>query len=101
MNLGRAIALCRKQRGLTQAALAQRAGLSVSYLSLLEQNKRTDPTLTTMHRLSDALHLPLGILFYLAAEKSELSGLDPDLLQRLSHAALSMLNQESAETSLF
>ena len=48
MNLGKAITLSRTRRGLTQAELAKRAGLSVSYLSLLEQNKRTDPTLSTI-----------------------------------------------------
>lgn len=92
MNLGRAISLCRKQRALTQAELAARAGLSVSYMSLLEQNKRKDPSLSTIQKIAEALRVPSGILFFLAADQVELSGLEPDLQQRLAHAALNLLN---------
>lgn len=92
MNLGKAISLCRKQRALTQAELAARAGLSVSYMSLLEQNKRKDPSLSTIQKIAEALRVPSGILFFLAADQVELSGLEPDLQQRLAHAALNLLN---------
>lgn len=101
MNLGKAITLCRKQRGLTQAELAARSGLSISYLSLLEQNKRTDPSLSKIQALAEALRVPSGILFFLAADQKELSGLDSELQQRLAHAALILLNgQEPAQTLL-
>ena len=92
MNLGKAISLCRKQRALTQAELAARAGLSVSYMSLLEQNKRKDPSLSTIQKIAEALRVPSGILFFLAADQVELSGLELDLQQRLAHAALNLLN---------
>lgn len=101
MNLGRAISLCRVQRGLTQVELAERAGLSVSYLSLLEQNKRRDPTLSKIQKLAEALRVPTGILFYLAADKTELSGIDGELAEKLAHAALTMLsNEPSPEQTL-
>lgn len=101
MNLGKAISLCRTQRRLTQAELAARSGISVSYLSLLEQNKRRDPTLSTIQSLAQALRVPSGILFFLAADQRELSGLGADLQQRLAHAALSLLNDaEPAQTLL-
>jgi transcriptional regulator with XRE-family HTH domain len=100
LNLGRAISLCRKQRGLTQAEVALRAGLSISYLSLLEQNKRRDPTLSTIQKLAEALRLPVGLLFYLAADSAELSGIDPELTQKLAHAALSLLNEPGPEQTL-
>lgn len=100
MNLGKAISLCRKQRGLTQAETAARAGLSVSYLSLLEQNKRRDPTLSTIQKLAEALRIPTGILFFLAADKAELSGLAPDLSEKLAHAALTLLNDPGPEQTL-
>lgn len=92
MNLGRAIALCRKQRDLNQAELAKRAGMSVSYLSLLERNERRDPTLSTVKSLAEALQVPAGILFFLAAEDTELSGLPTELKEKLSFAALQLLN---------
>jgi transcriptional regulator with XRE-family HTH domain len=92
MNLGRAIALCRKQRSLNQAQLAKRAGLSVSYLSLLERNERKDPTLSIVQSLAQALQIPTGILFFLAADDAELGGLSSELKEKLSFAALQLLN---------
>jgi transcriptional regulator with XRE-family HTH domain len=100
MNLGRAITLCRKQRGYNQAQLAEKADISVSYLSLLEQNKRKDPTLSTIQRLSEALAVPSGILFFLAADQTELSGLSVDLQEKLSYAALQLLNDRPPEQTL-
>lgn len=100
MNLGKAISLCRTQRGLTQAELAARAGLSVSYLSLLEQNKRKDPSLSMIQKLAEALRVPSGILFFLAADQTELSGLEPDLQQKLAYAALNLLNAPEPTKSL-
>ncbi|MFG9941109.1 helix-turn-helix domain-containing protein [Pseudomonas aeruginosa] len=43
MNVGQAIRLCRTQRGVSQSTIANRANCSVSYLSMLENNKR-EPT---------------------------------------------------------
>lgn len=100
MNLGRAIALCRKQRDLNQAELAARAGVSVSYISLLEQNKRKDPTLSTIQKVAEALNVPSGILFFLAADQTELAGLSSELQEKLSFAALQLLNEQSSEPTL-
>ena len=100
MNLGKAISLCRTQRGLTQSALAARAGLSVSYLSLLEQNKRKDPTLSIFQKLETALRVPSGILFFLAADQAELSVLVPELQEKLAYAALNLLNAPESSPTL-
>jgi transcriptional regulator with XRE-family HTH domain len=92
MNLGSAITLCRKMRNLKQSEVAERARISVGYLSLLERNERKDPALSTVQSLAEALQVPTGILFFLAAEDTELSGLSPELREKLSFAALQMLN---------
>ncbi|WP_186109698.1 helix-turn-helix domain-containing protein [Burkholderia gladioli] len=100
MNLGRAITLCRKQRGWNQAQLAEKADISVSYLSLLEQNKRKDPTLSVIQKIAEALAVPSGILFFLAADQTELAGLPLDLQEKLSFTALQLLNEEPPEQAL-
>jgi len=100
MNLGRAIALCRKQRDMNQAELAERAGVSVSYISLLEQNKRKDPTLSTIQKVSEALSVPSSILFFLAADQTELAGLSAELQEKLSYAALMFINEQPSEPTL-
>lgn len=101
MNIGNAIQLCRVKRKLTQTQLAKRAQCSVSYLSMLENSTRADPTLSTVSKIAAALGIPVEILFFLAAERGDLSGLDPDLAGRLAMAALDLLNvPESPQASL-
>lgn len=100
MNIGNAILLARTKRKLSQAALAERAKISVSYLSMLERSKR-DPALSSLKRVADALGMPLEILFFLGAESGELTGLNKELAGQLAYAALEMLNEpQSSQTSL-
>ena len=50
--------------GLTQAELAERAGVSVNFISLVERGLKS-PTLSTMERLAAALKVPIIELFRL------------------------------------
>lgn len=93
MNIGKAIKLCRTRRGLSQAKLAILAKCSVSYLSLLENSQR-DPTLSTIEKIAFSLNVPIGILFFLGAEKNELAGFDKQLAGQLAVTALEFLNEE-------
>lgn len=97
MNVGQAIRLCRTQRGVSQSAIATRASCSVSYLSMLENNKR-DPTLSTVAKIAEALHVPVGLLFVLAADQDELGDIDEHLADQLMQSALASL-KTSANTT--
>ena len=100
MNIGQAIQLARTKRKLSQASLAKRAEISVSYLSLLERSRR-DPPLSTLHRIASALGMPLEILFFLGAEDGELGNLNRELAGQLAYVALELLNAPvSAQTEL-
>ena len=102
MNIGQAIQLARSKRKLSQAALAKRAGISVSYLSLLERGRR-DPPLSTLQRIAAALVMPVEILFFLGAEEGELGHLNRDLAGQLAITALELLNgplTDQAEVSV-
>jgi transcriptional regulator with XRE-family HTH domain len=48
----------RKARGVSQEALAKRAGISRTYLARLE-TARQDPTLSTLEKLAKALKVPI------------------------------------------
>jgi len=91
MNVGQAIKMCRTRRGVSQTDLAQRAECSVSYLSMLE-NKR-DPTLSTLTKIAHSLNVPMGILFFLAAEREELGSIDKELAGDLARTALELLSE--------
>jgi transcriptional regulator with XRE-family HTH domain len=54
-SLGRRLKRLREAAGLSQQDLAVRAGLSVSVVSQIEQGKKTDPRMTTVLFLAEAL----------------------------------------------
>jgi transcriptional regulator with XRE-family HTH domain len=85
MNIGKAIKLCRIQKEITQKELTQRANISISYLSLLERNKRK-VSLETIQTLAEALETNLLLLIFQALDPVELEDLDPILIQKLVHS---------------
>lgn len=65
--LGRAINAIRKEKGLRQEDLAERAGLHESYISVLESGQR-NPTWSAVRRISAGLEVPLSDLARRAEE---------------------------------
>ena len=57
-HVGLHLRQCRRQRGMTQVALAAEVGISASYLNLIEHGKR-DVAGRLLRRLADALELDL------------------------------------------
>jgi len=90
MEIGRALKVCRSAKGLSLEVLAERAGLSQSYLSMIESGKR-EPTLTSIEKVAVALDIPTPIVLFLAADKEDLRGLDTETAQRLSEAVLNVV----------
>jgi transcriptional regulator with XRE-family HTH domain len=60
-DLGQRIAAHRSQLGLSQTAVAERAGLAPSYLSRIE-NGKIYPTMPTAQKIATALRVPLSEL---------------------------------------
>ena len=97
MNIGKAIKICRIQRELSQTDLAILAKISVSYLSLLERDKR-DPAFSVVEKIAHALNMPLVVITFLASSEEEKSQLSTELRKELSYAALSVLHLEEVAT---
>ena len=55
--LGEQVRNIRKSRGFTLKALAEQTGLSIGYISQIERNL-TDPSLSTLRKISAALDVP-------------------------------------------
>ncbi len=79
MTLGDLLREYRTAAGLTQGALAEKAGLSEQAVSLLERGTRRRPRPSTVHALAEAL------------------GLDPGAEQRLAQAARGLEEPAAAE----
>ena len=92
MSIGTAIKLCRGRKKLTLSELSEKSGLSVSYISLLENNKR-DPNLSKVESISDALNIPLSLLLFLSEEKEKIESLSPELAEKLSLLTLKMIEK--------
>lgn len=90
MNLGKAIKLCRTQKGMNQQQLAEKAKISVSYLSLLEKGKR-DLNYSTLQDIATGLSVPVSIISFLAADEQELSGINQVMREKLSALSLELL----------
>lgn len=61
LDVGKRISGWRRQKGLTQVVVAQRAGVAASYLSRIEGGK-VHPTVRTAARIADALRMSLDDL---------------------------------------
>ena len=94
MKLGKAIKTCRIQREMKQAQLAKLAGISVSYLSLLEKDRR-DPSFSTIQKVAEGLEIPVSLLTFLAAEKEEIVEISTELAEKLSLLALQLMGRPS------
>lgn len=62
MALNENIKIFRKDSGLTQKNLANKTGLSFSMISKLESGEQTNPSLKTIRKIADALHVTPGEL---------------------------------------
>jgi transcriptional regulator with XRE-family HTH domain len=60
-RLAKRLKQLRAERGITQAVLARRAGLTLSYIGRLETG-RHDPQLSTLTKLAKALKMRVGEL---------------------------------------
>ncbi|HUS11443.1 MAG TPA: helix-turn-helix transcriptional regulator [Pyrinomonadaceae bacterium] len=85
MNYSKALKFARAIAGLQQKELADLAGIDASYISLIEQGKRT-PSVRAIHKLSHALKIPAHLLTFLAMESEDAALAHPDELKSLGES---------------
>lgn len=71
MNLGQAIKTARTEKGFSQSDLANLCQISVSYLSVVENNQK-EPSLEFLRNLSEKLAIPVPVLFFLAMDEQDI-----------------------------
>lgn len=57
-GLGKAIRFFRKESKMTQKSLAEKSGVSASWISMIERGE-VDPTWNTIARISEGLRIPM------------------------------------------
>ncbi len=90
MNYGKALRIARAASGLQQQELAKKAGLTASYVSLVEMGKR-NPSIGTLRKLSRALEVPPHLLTLLATETQDTDLVDPKEVAVLGDSLLQLL----------
>lgn len=73
-QLGKAIREVRLLRGLTQKSVADHIGVTVNYMSLLE-NGRRGAKIETLNSLAEILDVPSAFLAFLGTQSSSLQNL--------------------------
>jgi transcriptional regulator with XRE-family HTH domain len=72
INVGQCLRELRAQRGLSIRALAEKSGLAVNTLSLIEHGK-TSPSCSTLQQLASALEMPITAFFETSISKCSVS----------------------------
>ena len=72
-SFGETLKACRVAKKLTLRELHQRMGLSVSYLSDIENNRKNPPNLEQVRKIEDVLGIKDNLLINLAAQMKRAS----------------------------
>lgn len=93
MNLGESIKYFRSVGKLTQKELAEKSGISKSYLCLIEKGER-EASIGVLQSISDALSIPVAVVVLIASESEELEGdISSKNIKRLNVLAKDLINR--------
>lgn len=92
MDLGNSIKNIRKQKGLTQIDFAAKSGITQTYLSQIENNQK-EPNLSTLKAISEALEVPLPIIFFLSMDENDVQKKKREAFNLVSPSVKSLVNE--------
>ena len=90
MNVIATIRSLREDKKMSQAQLASLAGLSTTYISLVESGKKS-PTLKSLQKISKALGIPFPILSFMSLDEQDIKPEKRDAYNVIAPAINSML----------
>lgn len=92
MKFGLTIKQLRKKQGINQQLLADRLGVTQTYLSLLETDQKT-PSINLINSLSSELKIPSSILAFLTLSKDEISKDKHDAFEKINPLIEDLIQQ--------
>lgn len=71
MNIGTQIQKIRRKNNISQGQLAKDCGITQTYLSLIEHNKK-DPNISLLKVITAKLNIPLSLLLLMSLDKEDI-----------------------------
>src|SRR5690606_34806664 len=90
--IGDRIKNLRIERKLSLTELAERAGVAKSYLSSIERNLQTNPSIQFLEKISNVLNVPVDYLLH--ETKEDETELDPEWISIVQEAMKSGVSKE-------
>ena len=90
LNIGLAMKKCRDAKNLTLQEMAEKSGLTKSYLSRIENSQR-DPTISALEKISLALDIPLNLLILLSEDEDDKNNRFNDINEILKSTIMDVL----------
>ncbi|WP_114746016.1 helix-turn-helix domain-containing protein [Falsibacillus pallidus] len=87
--IGDRINQLRKERKMSMSELAEKAGVAKSYLSSIERNMQTNPSVQFLEKIASALHVPLDLLIQPNAEEKNLDSEWVNLVEDAMNSGIS------------
>lgn len=88
-NMGQRIHQLRLEKGLSLSELADRADVAKSYLSNVERNIQSNPSIQFIEKIAEALQVSIHTLLYGEAPDAEEEPLDADWFRLVQEAMAS------------
>jgi len=70
MNIGIGVKTVRTKKGFNQKQFCEKVGITQSYLSLIESNKKT-PSTEVLERIAEAVGVTLPVLFWFTVDEND------------------------------
>ncbi|WP_349410690.1 helix-turn-helix domain-containing protein [Pseudalkalibacillus sp. SCS-8] len=84
----------RNRNGLSLTELAEKAGIAKSYLSSIERNIQSNPSIQFLEKVSKVLHVPLEALLDEPAKTNDDESLDDEWLDLVHEAMASGISKD-------
>lgn len=93
-NIGQHIQQLRQEKGLSLSELAGRADVAKSYLSNVERNIQSNPSIQFIEKIAEALDVSVHILLYGEASDNQEEALDADWFKLVQEAMSSGVSKK-------
>lgn len=98
--IGQRIKQYRLQRKLSLSELAERAGVAKSYLSSIERNLQSNPSIQFLEKISAVLGVSVNTLLHDEDHEAQIEDLDSDWTQLVQEAMKSGVSKEEFKAFL-